>query len=103
MHATGCPHSLSRPVSQCLPLGQVQKQVHFDLANDLGNAPSLPTDLASFLGEDVTDEQIDAPCPPSPLTVDPPQIPHDNGNQHCSTHMGGAHPKTSTAKPKADG
>ena len=44
-------------------------------------------DLASFLGEDITDEQIDAPQTPDPFTQDPTQLPHDNGNQHCSTHM----------------
>ena len=62
-HATGCPHSLPRPVAECPPLGLVQKQVSIDLTDDLGDAPSLAMDLASFLGEDITDEKIDAPCP----------------------------------------
>ena len=71
-HTTGHPHSLLRPVAECLPLGLVQRQVCFDLANDLGNASSLLPDLASFLGEDVTDEWIDTPCPPALLTMDTP-------------------------------
>ena len=50
----------------------MQKQVHFDLANDLGEMLSLTTNLVSFLGEDITDEWIDAPHTPAPLTMDPP-------------------------------
>ena len=47
-------------------LGQVQKQVWFDIGDDPGDAPSLPTALASFLGEDSTNEQINttATLPP---------------------------------------
>ena len=86
MHATGCSHSLPRPVAECPPLGLVQKQVQFDLTDDLDDALWLAMDLASFLGEEVIDEQIDASCPPAPLTADPPEPPHDNGNQHLSTH-----------------
>ena len=63
MPAKGWPPSLQRPVAECPPLGLVQKWVLFDLTNDLGDAPSLPTDLANFLGENITNEQIDTPCP----------------------------------------
>ena len=87
-HAEGCPHSPQRPVAECLPLCLVQKQVQFDMAHDLGDAPSLPTDLTNFSGENVTDGWIDAPCPSTPLTVDPPQLLHDNGYQHHYTHTG---------------
>ena len=89
-HATGCPNSPPRPVAECLPLGQVQKQVQFDMTDDLSNAPSLPMDLASFLGENVTDEWIDAPHCPASSSLNPPQQPHDNDNQHHFTHAGGA-------------
>ena len=78
-HTKGCPHSLQRSVAECLPLGSVQEQVQFDVVNDLGDAPSFPMDLAHFLGENVTDKQIDAPRPSAPSTVDPPQLSHDNG------------------------
>ena len=94
MQPAGHPHSLPRPVAECPPLGLAQKQVQFDLTDDLGNAPPLPMVLASFLGEH-------ASCPSAPSTVDPLQPPHDDGNQHHSTHVGGAQPKTSTAKPMA--
>ena len=63
MHAAGCPHSPLRPIAECPPLALVQKQVHFDLADNLGNTPSLPMDLVNFLEEDSTDEQIDSPKP----------------------------------------
>ena len=63
MHTPGYPCSQPRLVAECLPLGLAQTQVWFHLTDDLGNTPSLLTDLASFLGEDVTDEQINAPCP----------------------------------------
>ena len=43
----------------------------FNLADDLGNAPSLPTDQANFPDEDVIDKWIDAPSPHAPLTADP--------------------------------
>ena len=101
MHAKGFSHSLLRPVADCPVLGPVQKQVSFDLADDLGDSPSLPMDLASFLGEDVTNVKIDTPHPLAPLTIYPPQLPCHNGDQHHSTHMGGAHPKPNNAKPKA--
>ena len=77
-------------MTECPPLGPVQKQVQCDLTNDLGDAPSLPKDLANFLGENATDEQIDTPHPSAPLTADPSQLSHDNGQQCCPTHMEGA-------------
>ena len=61
-----------RLVAECLPLALMQKQVRFDLANDLDNAPSLPMDLANFLGEDITHELIDTPHPLLPQLT----IPH---------------------------
>ena len=66
MHTVECPHSLLRPVAECLPLATGQKWVQFYLAKDLGKVLSLPTDLANILGEDFTNEQIDAPHPPAP-------------------------------------
>ena len=45
-------------------------------------------------------EWDNAPSPSVPLTMDPLQLPHDNGHQHWPTHTGGAHPKA-TVKPSA--
>ena len=59
MHAKGYPPSLQKPVAECPPLGLVQKQVWFNLGNDLGEAPSLPLDLANFLGGNTTNKQND--------------------------------------------
>ena len=84
MHAKGHPPP-QRPAAECSPLGPVQKQVWFDLANDLGDVPSLPTHLANFLGENTADEWIDSPCTAAPLTMDPSQLPHNNGHQCCPT------------------
>ena len=97
MDAKGQPPSLQRPVAECPPLGLVQKQVQFDLANDLGDAPSLPMDLANFLGENATDEQIDAPpncslnyrSPTAATWQLPPALSHPYGRSPT---------KTSTAK-----
>ena len=69
MHAKGCPPSLHTPVAECPPLAPVQKQVQFDLGNDLGEAPSLPTALANFLGGNAADEQYDTPQPLVPSTT----------------------------------
>ena len=63
MNATGCPHSLLRQVVEFQPLGPAQKQVWFDLVNDLGDALSPLMHLSSCLGEDITDKKIDAQCP----------------------------------------
>ena len=95
-HATGCPHFQPRPVAECLPLGPAQKQVWFDLIDDLGNAPSLPTDLATFLGEDITDEQINLPVPCA-LDANSPRPPYNDANQCHFTPVGGAQPKIGTA------
>ena len=46
-HTIGHPHSPPRLVAECLPLAPAQKQVMFGLADDLGNASSLPMDLAN--------------------------------------------------------
>ena len=55
-HTIGHPHCPLRLLAEFLPLAPAQKQVQFDLSEDLGEALSLPTDLANFLGEDSTDE-----------------------------------------------
>ena len=53
-------HSCSTQEStvECLPRSPMQKQVQFDLADDLDDAPQLCTDLAGFLTlpEDATNE-----------------------------------------------
>ena len=67
---------------------------------DFGDDPTPPTDLTTFLEDGSTKEWYNAPSPCIPLTVDPPQLPHDNGHQLHPTHMGGAHPKT-IVKPSA--
>ena len=49
--------SLLRSTLMCLPPDPAQRQVSFNLPDDLGNTLQLPTDMVSFLGEDATDEQ----------------------------------------------
>ena len=66
MDTTGCSCFLPRPVTECPSQGTAWKQVWFDLNDDLGNTLLLSADLASFLGEDVSDEWIYAPCPMHP-------------------------------------
>ena len=65
MHAAGYPHSLPRPGAECLPLGPAQKNVWFDLTNDLGDALSLPMAGQSFVAA-TTKEYVsgwwEAPC-----------------------------------------
>ena len=100
MHAEGCLPSPQKPVAECPPLGPLQKQVQFNLGNDLGEAPSLPTDLANFLGGNDADEWNDTPHHLASLTAGPSQLPFDNGYQTCPTHTRGAQPNT-TGKPMA--
>ena len=70
MLADGCP-SLQRPMVECLPLDPVLQQVQFNLSKDLGEAPSLPMELANFLGGNATEEWTDAPQHSAPLTAGP--------------------------------
>ena len=97
MHATG--HSCSPPGSatECSPQDPTRKQVWLNLANDLGDTPSLCADLASFLGG-TTDEWINASHPPAPSATSSWRPPCDGGDQHHATPMGGAQPKTGTAQ-----
>ena len=66
----------------------------------LGEAPSLPMDLATFLGGYNTDKQNDAPHHSAPSIAGALQLPCDNGHQCCPTHTGEAPTKT-TAKAMA--
>ena len=59
-HTKGCPPT-QRTVAECLPLDLVPRQVQFNLGKDLDEAPSLPTELANFLGGNTTKEWTDAP------------------------------------------
>ena len=78
----------------------MQKQVCFNLGDDLGEAPSLHMDLANFLGGNAANEQNDAAHPLAPSTAGPSQLPCNNGHQHDLTPTGGSQPK-STVKPMA--
>ena len=89
MHAEGCPPSLHTPMAECPPLSLVQKQVWFNLGDDLGEAPSLPTDVANFVGGNASDEQNDPPHPQFPLTLNPHSL-----HMVMTTHTRGAWPKT---------
>ena len=95
IHATGCLHSPPGSVRVCLSQGPTKKQVCFNLTKDLDKTLPLPADLACFLG-DVTDEWIDGPCPPAPLSLSSLRWP-SNGDHLChDILMGEAWPKTHT-------
>ena len=83
-HTEGSP-PIQRPVAECLSLDPVPRQVQFNLDEDLGEAPSLPTDLAN-----TTEEQADTPHHSASLNKGSSQLPHDDGHQHCPTHTRGA-------------
>ena len=68
-------------MDECQPKESVMKQVRFNLDEDLGDDPSLPTDLTTFLEGGTAKEWDNAPSPSVPLTMDPSQPPHDNGHQ----------------------
>ena len=91
-HTAIHPCSLLRLVVRCPPLGPAQKQVQFNLTDDLGEAPSLLMGLANFLEEDIADEHIDAPCPLAPTATDLPQPPSDTSDQPHPTYLEGARP-----------
>ena len=100
MYAKACHIPLQQPVVEVSPKGPVKKQVRFNLDDDLGDDPLLPTHLATFLEGNAGNEQDNAPSPSPPLIVDPPQPPCDEGHQCHPTCSGGAQPKF-TAKPMA--
>ena len=99
-HTKVLPPSLQKPVTESPPLGPLQKQVQFNLADDLGRSPLLPMDLANFLGGNTTNEWNDAPHPTALLTVGSSQVSGNNNHQSSPTHTGEAQPKN-TAKPMA--
>ena len=57
-HTTRCSSSTQESMVECLLRSTMQKHVQFDIADELGDTPQLPTDLAGFLEwpEDATDE-----------------------------------------------
>ena len=92
MHATGCHCSSPGSATEYSPQGPAQKQVQFDLVDDLGNTLSLSADLASFFG-DATGEQINTPHPPAPSVMSYPR-PTSNGDNQChATPMGRVQPR----------
>ena len=82
MCTKGHPPPLPEPMDECPPKDPLKKQVRFNLDNDVGDDPSLPTDLATFLG-DTAEEWNNTLSPFAPLTMDLPQLPHGNGHQQC--------------------
>ena len=93
MHTEGHPPPTQEPIDECPPKDPVKKQVRFNMDEDLGENPTLPMDLTTFLKEGTAKEQDNAPSPSVPLTVDPWQLPHNDGQQCHPTYMGGASPK----------
>ena len=80
------------------------KQVQFDLTDNMGDAPQLPPDMASFLEwpEDATNEWGDAQSPSSPMAACPPiwpemTMPKREGDWWCSTTAREARHKSSAA------
>ena len=75
--------------------------MQFNLADDLGEAPELPANLAGFLEwpEGASDKQTNAQHPPASSTMSPPIPPkrERESEWHHSTTAGRAQPKTSTA------
>ena len=53
------------------PKNQRKKQVRFNLDEDFGDDPSLPTDLTTFLERSTTKKWDNTPRPSVPLTMDP--------------------------------
>ena len=89
MHTEGCPPLLQEPMDKCPPKDQVKKQIRFYIDEDFGDDPILP----NFLEGDSAKVWDNVPSPSIPLTMDPPQLPCNDGYQHHPTHVGGAHPK----------
>ena len=79
--------------TKCPPLAPVQKQVQFNMGDDLGESPSLPLGLVHFLGENAADEQNDTPQPSVPCTNGSTQPPHNNSHLHHPIHTRGFSPK----------
>ena len=79
-HTKGFPPQ-QEPMEGCIPKELVKKQVRFHVDEDLGDDPTLPTDLTYILEGDTAEEWDN---------VDPPQPLCDDGHQHHPTHMGGA-------------
>ena len=80
------------PMDECPPKDPVKKQVRFCIDEDLGDDPTLPTDLTNFLEGDSAEEWHNTQSPPFPW----PWIPHSHLAMMATStipHTGGAHPK----------
>ena len=88
MHTEGHPPSLQTPVAEYPPFSPLQKQAQFNLGDNLGEAPSLPTDLANFLGGNAGNEWNDAHHPLAPSTTGSLQLPCNNGHPQHPIHTG---------------
>ena len=77
MHTTGNSDSLPGSTIKCSPPGPTGKQVWFNLADEVGDAPQLPANTAGFLEwpEGATDEQSNAEHPPAPSATGPQLLP----------------------------
>ena len=87
-------------MKECLLEQWMKKQVRFDMDEELGDDPTLPLDLTTFIVGGMAEELDDAPNPSTPLPLDSPQLPPSEGPQCHPTYMGGACPKVPT-KPSA--
>ena len=63
----------------------MKKQIRLNVDEDLGDDPTLPMDLTTFLLGDMAKGWDDAPSPSTPFSVDLPQLPPRKGPQHSTT------------------
>ena len=75
-HTKGCPPPQQEPMDECPLKEVVKKQVRLNLGDD----PSLPMELTTFLEGGTAEEQDNASSPSVPLVMDPPQPPYDSGH-----------------------
>ena len=93
-----CPYTDQRiplqvPMEECTPKDQRKEQVRFNIGEDLGSDPTLPTELTTFLAWGTVEEQEDTPCPSTSFSMDPLHPCPSKGLKHHPTHMGWAYLK----------
>ena len=58
-------------MKECIPKDWKKKQVRFDVWDNLGSDPTLPTELTTFLAGGTAKEWEDTPHPSTHLSMDP--------------------------------
>ena len=66
MHTKGCPSAPYELLDEYPPKDPVKKQLRFNVDEDLGDDPTLPMDLTTFLEEGIAKEWDNAPSPSIP-------------------------------------